>query len=97
LRGRAGGAGAVALRAGDVLLPHGDGHVVFGGDDRAAFRPIHYSGRDTIRLKQTEGVPIDTELVCGRLHLESSSENLVLRTLPRAVLLTLGGSMAALA
>ncbi|WP_343612736.1 AraC family transcriptional regulator [Novosphingobium sp.] len=86
------GQAPVALQAGDVLLlPHGDGHVVFGGDDRAAFRPIHYSGRDTIRLKQTEGVPIDTELVCGRLHLESSSENLVLRTLPRAVLLTLGG------
>jgi AraC family transcriptional activator of mtrCDE len=86
------GQAPVALRQGDVLLlPRGDAHVVFGGDDRQAFRPIHYIGRDYIRVKQTEGEGIDTELVCGRLHMESSSENLVLRTLPSAILLTLGG------
>ncbi|WP_206244367.1 AraC family transcriptional regulator [Novosphingobium terrae] len=82
----------VALKEGDVLLlPQGDAHVVFGGDDREAFRPISYTSRDYIRVKQTAGTDIETELVCGRFHLESSSENLVLQTLPRTVLLTLGG------
>jgi AraC family transcriptional regulator, activator of mtrCDE len=84
---------AVTLEAGDVmLLPHGDGHVVFGGNGRHAFREISYTYRNYIRVKQTEGADSETELVCGRLHLDSGSENLVLRTLPHAIVLKLGGS-----
>jgi AraC family transcriptional regulator, activator of mtrCDE len=86
---------AVSLKAGDVLLlPHGDGHVVYGGGGRTAFREISYTYRDYIRIKQTEGDEIDTELVCGRLHLESASENLLLRALPHAIVLDHAGSEA---
>jgi AraC family transcriptional regulator, activator of mtrCDE len=85
----------ITLVEGDVLmLPHGDGHVVFGGGGRHTFRDIHYTYRDYIRVKQTEGAEIETELICGRLHLENGSENLFLRTLPRAILLQLGGAEA---
>jgi AraC family transcriptional activator of mtrCDE len=86
----------VALKAGDVLLlPHGDGHVVYGnGSGRTAFREISYTYRDYIRIKQTEGSEVDTELVCGRLHLESASENLLLRALPHAIVLDHAGSAA---
>ena len=85
----------VALDEGDVmLLPHGDGHVVFGGQGKHAFREISYTFRDYIRVKQTEGAQIDTELICGRLHLEGGSENLVLRALPHAIVLKLGGADA---
>jgi len=86
----------VALKAGDVLLlPHGDGHVVYGnGGGRTAFREISYTYRDYIRIKQTEGSDVDTELVCGRLHLESASENLLLRALPHAIVLDHAGSEA---
>jgi len=86
----------VSLKAGDVLLlPHGDGHVVYGGGgDRTAFRAITHTYRDYIRIKQTEGDEVDTELVCGRLHLESASENLLLRALPHAIVLDHAGSEA---
>jgi AraC family transcriptional activator of mtrCDE len=85
----------VLLEAGDVLLlPHGDGHVVYGGGGRHSFREISYTYRDYIRIKQTEGTDIDTELVCGRLHLEGSGQNLILKALPSAIVLKLGGSQA---
>jgi AraC family transcriptional regulator, activator of mtrCDE len=84
----------IDLDAGDVLLlPHGDGHVVYGqGRDRSSeYRDISITYRDHIRFKQTAGAESDTELVCGRLHLESSTENLLLRALPQAIVLRLGG------
>lgn len=81
----------VALEAGDVLLlPQGDGHVVYSGDT-APPRDMLRTDRDYIRVKQTQGADIDTQLLCGRLHLESASENLVLKTLPPAIVLKLGG------
>lgn len=78
----------VRLEAGDVLLlPHGDGHVVYGGEGRHAFRPISTAYRDTVRIKRTEGVAVETELICGRLHLETGPENLLLAALPPVIVL----------
>ncbi|HEY2049267.1 MAG TPA: cupin domain-containing protein [Caulobacteraceae bacterium] len=80
----------VALEAGDVLLlPHGDGHVVYGGAGREAGQPIAIHHSQSIRIKQTGDV-VETELICGRLHLESANENLLLRALPPAIVLKLG-------
>ncbi|WP_246704261.1 AraC family transcriptional regulator [Rhizobium sp. P38BS-XIX] len=86
------GSKPVNLEAGDVLLlPHGDGHVAYGVNGRDGLRQTTTTYREHIRFKQTEGDEIDTELVCGRLHLESASENLLLRTLPPVILLRLSG------
>jgi AraC family transcriptional regulator, activator of mtrCDE len=84
---------AVRLETGDVLLlPHGDGHVVYGaGASRASeFRAINVTYRDHIRVKETGGAEIDTEIACGRLHLEGGGENLLLRALPPAIVLRIG-------
>jgi AraC family transcriptional regulator, activator of mtrCDE len=81
----------VRLEAGDVLLlPHGDGHVVYGGSGRE-LREITTTYRDHIRLKEIEGPAVQAELICGRLHLETASENLLLRTLPHVIMLRLSG------
>ncbi|MBX5041184.1 cupin domain-containing protein [Rhizobium lentis] len=86
------GSKPVRLQAGDViLLPHGDGHVVYSNRPSGELQKIIATPKEHIRLKQTEGVAIDTELVCGRLHLESTSENMLLRTLPYLIVLQLGG------
>jgi AraC family transcriptional activator of mtrCDE len=80
------------LETGDVLLlPHGDGHVVYGGAAAAETREIRVSYRAHIRIKETTDTTDETELICGRLHLESASENLLLRTLPQVIVLKLGG------
>lgn len=81
------------LEAGDVLLlPHGDGHVVYGGGGGPhELREIEVNWRDHIRFKRTAGDDVDTELVCGRLHLENAGENLLLRTLPAAIVQRLDG------
>ncbi len=85
----------VTLDVGDVLLlPHGDGHVVYGGAGRRTPGPVTITQRDAIRVKETSGATIETELICGRLHLESASENLVLRALPHAIVLKLAGEDA---
>lgn len=86
------GSPPVRLEAGDVLLlPHGDGHVVYGGSSAQEFRAITTTNRDHIRVKQSAGAVVQTELVCGRLHLEAASENLLLRTLPHVIVLKLSG------
>jgi AraC family transcriptional activator of mtrCDE len=78
------------LEAGDILLlPHGDGHIVYGGGGRHEFRDVSVTYRDYLRVKETEGVAIETELICGRLHLEATAENLLLATLPRVIVLRL--------
>ena len=83
---------SVQLEAGDVLLlPHGDGHVVYGGEGRMDFRAVTVTYRDYIRIKQTDDIAIETELICGRLHLDSASENMLLKTLPHVIVLRLGG------
>jgi AraC family transcriptional activator of mtrCDE len=82
----------VRLGAGDVLLlPHGDEHIVYGGSDRQGLRDITTTYRDHIRIKQSEGTNVETELICGRLHLENANENLLLRTLPHVIVLSVGG------
>jgi AraC family transcriptional activator of mtrCDE len=86
------GSPPVRLEAGDVLLlPHGDGHVVYGGDSHHKFSDISTSYRNHIRVKESKGAGMETELICGRLHLESASENLLLRTLPDVIVLRLSG------
>jgi hypothetical protein len=77
------------LDAGDILLPHGDAHIVYGGGGRHEFRDVTVTYRDNLRVKETEGVAIETELICGRLHLEATAENLLLATLPRVIVLRL--------
>jgi AraC family transcriptional activator of mtrCDE len=85
----------MSLEAGDVLLlPHGDGHVVYGGAGRQGGRAVTAVQTNAIRIKQTEGADVETELICGRLHLESASENLVLQALPHAIILKLAGDDA---
>jgi AraC family transcriptional regulator, activator of mtrCDE len=80
------------LEAGDVLLlPHGDDHVVYSGDGHNESAPIVTSYRGQIRIKETPKATIQTELICGRLHLENAAENLLLRTLPQIIVLRLGG------
>ncbi|MEO6841393.1 MAG: AraC family transcriptional regulator [Bradyrhizobium sp.] len=77
----------VRLEAGDILLfPHGDAHIVYGGG-RHEFRDVSVTYRDYVRIKQTEGVAVETELICGRLHLETTAENLLLAALPRVIVL----------
>ncbi|HEY0778342.1 MAG TPA: cupin domain-containing protein, partial [Gemmatirosa sp.] len=80
----------VRLDAGDVLLlPHGDAHVVYGGRGRHAPRPISVTDRDYIRVKETHGAAVETELLCGRLHLDLTTEHLLLAALPHVIVLHL--------
>ena len=83
----------VRLKAGDVLLlPHGDDHVVYGeSGGQNEFREIATTYRNHLRINRTPENDADTEFICGRLHLETGDENLLLRTLPRAILFRLGG------
>lgn len=83
---------ALRLDTGDVLLlPHGDGHVVYGGAAAVETREIRITYRAHIRIKETVDSADETELICGRLHLENARENLLLRTLPQVIVLKLGG------
>src|SRR6202012_2747845 len=73
-----------------LLLPHGDRHVV------RALRGDGLTGRTAtafhngLRLRTSAGFKNDTELLCGRLHFEDASENLVLAALPDVVVLQVG-------
>ncbi len=86
------GGGALSLQAGEVLLlPHGGRHVVRAPrpDSVAAGRTAS-AYRDGLRLRTSVGVQHDTELLCGRLHFEDASENLILAALPDVVVLQVG-------
>jgi hypothetical protein len=86
------GSQPVRLEAGEVLLlPHGDGHVVYGGGSAHEPRAITTTYRDHVHVKETMGTAVQTELICGRLHLEIANENLLLRTLPHVIVLKLRG------
>jgi len=83
------------LEAGDVLLlPHGDAHVVYGGDGMGPLRATYAIDREAIRVRQTVGEDVETELVCGRLHLESATDDMLLRLLPHVIVLPLAGQRA---
>jgi AraC family transcriptional activator of mtrCDE len=82
---------AIVLSAGDVLLlPHGDAHVIQGGDGGEGRSDIVVTRRAAIRVKETRGVAVETELVCGRLFLEGGTNSLLLNTLPHLIILRLG-------
>ncbi|MGG6896694.1 cupin domain-containing protein [Rhizobium sp. BR 315] len=85
----------VRLEAGDVLLlPHGDAHVARGGDGRSPQQIIGTTQKNAIRVKETEGAEFETELICGRLYLESATDDLLLRLLPHTIVLRLSGQQA---
>ncbi len=86
------GAKPVSLTAGDVLLlPHGDEHVVYGGDHLQQPTGVTRAYRDHITFAQSLDVDIETEVICGRLHLENATQNLILRALPNIILLQANG------
>jgi AraC family transcriptional activator of mtrCDE len=84
----------VRLEAGDILLfPHGDAHTVYGDGGRYEFHDVSVTYRDYVRVKQTDGVAITTELICGRLHLETNADNLLLATLPHVIVLHISAGL----
>jgi len=83
---------AVRLGPGDVLLlPHGDRHLVYEEDGRTQAAPITTTDRRAIRVKRTEGVAMRTELICGRLHMETMPDGLLFSALPYVIVSPTGG------
>jgi len=89
------GHGPLRLNAGDILLlPHGDAHTMraprIHGSARGARQAITYMTRGTIRFKTTTDVAPETEIVCGLLHFDAASENLLVATLPDTIVVEAG-------
>jgi AraC family transcriptional activator of mtrCDE len=80
------------LDAGDILLlPQGDAHTVRAPGPPGPKAPqVATDHRASLRVKRSIGVEPDAELICGRLHFESASRDLVLAALPDAVVLRTG-------
>lgn len=79
----------VLLRANDILLlPHGDAHILRARRGRSR-RPadIITEVRNAIRVQRVEGTPVDTELICGRLKFEGTSQSLLTAALPPMIVL----------
>jgi AraC family transcriptional activator of mtrCDE len=82
----------IRLKKGDILLlPHGNAHLL-----RARIRagqastPIASEFRNAILRKTTLGVEVATEMICGQLHFEEASENLLIAALPEVIVLHAG-------
>lgn len=82
----------IPLSTGDVVvLPHGSRHVV-----RGPTTPADAAGPFDIRTRHTDLVAVksnldgepETQLVCGRLRFEQAADNLVLATLPDAIVVS---------
>lgn len=75
------------LATGDILLlPHGDAHVV-RSVAAGTKRPITTEFRNAIRVKSTKGIETDTEIVCGVLHFEGSTDNAIVAALPNVIVI----------
>ena len=82
----------IRLQKGDILLlPHGNAHVLRAriGADQAG-PPIATEFRNAIRRKTSLGVEVTTEMICGQLHFEEASENLLIAALPEVIVLHAG-------
>src|SRR6266404_318735 len=82
------------LEAGRILLlPQGDSHVVRsasrGGSSGA---PIRTEYNNAIRIKTNTRGASDTELICGRLRFDGAMYSLVTAALPKAIVLSIGGT-----
>jgi AraC family transcriptional activator of mtrCDE len=80
---------AIRLKKGDILLlPHGNAHLLrarIGADQASA--PIATDFRNAIYRKTRLGVSVTTEMICGQLHFEDASENLLIAALPEIIVL----------
>ncbi|WP_267221278.1 AraC family transcriptional regulator [Dyella silvae] len=77
------------LTEGDVLvLPHGDSHAVRSRRrNQYAAEPFLVEFENSIRKKSIANTPIETELVCGRLHFEAAAKSLIASVLPNVIVL----------
>ncbi len=80
------------IAQGDILLlPHGDAHVLQSpngaGPELGRFATQQRNG---LLVKKSVDVAADTELICGRLHFEAASRNLIIATLPDMMVLQVG-------
>jgi AraC family transcriptional activator of mtrCDE len=83
---------AIRLQQGDILLlPHGNAHILRAriGADRAG-TPVATELRNAIHRKTSIGVEVSTEMICGQLHFEEASENLLIAALPEVIVLHAG-------
>jgi AraC family transcriptional regulator, activator of mtrCDE len=82
----------IHLKKGDILLlPHGNAHLLrarMGADQASA--PIAAEFRNAILRKTSLGVEVATEMICGQLHFEDASENLLIAALPQVIVLHAG-------
>ena len=86
------GHSAIRLQKGDILLlPRGNAHVLRArtGGDRAG-SPIATEFRNAILRKTSVGVEVTTEMICGQLHFEEASEDLLIAALPEVIVLHAG-------
>jgi AraC family transcriptional activator of mtrCDE len=83
---------AIHLTKGDILLlPHGNTHLLrarIGADQASA--PIATEFRNAILRKTSLGLEVATEMICGQLHFEEASENLLIAALPEVIVLHAG-------
>jgi AraC family transcriptional activator of mtrCDE len=80
------------VRKGDILLlPHGNAHIlrprISAGQTGT---PIATEFRNAILRKTSLGVEVTTEMICGQLHFEEASENLLIAALPEVIVLHAG-------
>jgi AraC family transcriptional activator of mtrCDE len=82
----------IRLQKGDILLlPHGHAHTLRPRSTaKQAGTPIATEFRNAIRRTTSLGVEITTELICGELHFEEVSENLLIAALPEIIVLHAG-------
>jgi AraC family transcriptional activator of mtrCDE len=78
----------IRLQKGDILLlPHGKAHVLRAriGADQAGTVAAEF--RNAILRKTSLDLEVTTEMICGQLHFEEASENLLIAALPEIMVL----------
>lgn len=82
---------SLALTTGDVaVLPRGSAHTMHGPTTTLGNHgPFKISSRSTeaILVKSNTDVEPDVQLICGRLRFDHAGENLILSTLPEAIVI----------